>query len=263
MSKYDVWHLLHKLNSKELENIDKTGLKDPYAPLPENVVTDGSGNLYKIPDIGQTPLVQLENDDYFKYRYNWETKEIEVYTRDLDSENTDVDSYKFLESVGISPYDFIDNPEYWYRTTAETIEEDTGIDLRDFELQESYELYGEIIDDDKDNYKYEMKLQVELEPKDPEDYSDNTQMQSYENDYSNYVENFSRVVELYGEKVKIDLEYDSFSGEIVVTFSFPMSLTKDDIMELYNNEVESYLTGFSDNESYTITNIEIESLMEV
>ena len=38
-----------------------------------------------------------------------------------------------------------------------------------------------------------------------------------------------------------------------------MSLTKDDIMELYNNEVESYLTVYSDNESYTITNIEIES----
>lgn len=255
MSKYDVWHLLHKLSDTDAKELGISDVRDPYKPLPEGVVTDGLGNLYQIPTTGQTPLSQLEEDDYFKYRYNWETSEIEVYVKDTDSDS--VDSYSLLESVGVSPYDFIDNPEYWYRDVAETIEEDTGIDLRDFETKEAYELYGEIIDEDKDMYEYEIRTEIEM---DLDDWNDN--LFEYEEQYKNYVENFSKDTRLYGEHLNITAEYDNYNNEVKIIVKFPMPLTKEELLDIYD-EVKDYFTDLSPELPYQIVDINLFDIIEV
>ena len=256
MSKYDVWHLLHKLSDTDAKELGISDVKDPYQPLPEGVVTDGFGNLYQIPTTGQTPLIQLEDDNYFKYRYNWETNEIEVYVKD-DSIENGLDNYSLLESVGLSPYDFIDNPEYWYRNVAETIEEDTGIDLRDFETKEAYELYGEIIDEDKDMYEYEIRAEIEM---DLDDWNDD--LSEYEEQYKNYVENFSKDTELYGEHINITAEYDSYANEIKIIVKYPMVLTKEELLDIYD-DVKDYFTNLSPDLPYHITNIGITDIVEM
>ena len=70
---------------------------------------NGFGNLYEIPKTGRTPLVSLDND-YMKFSYNWETKYLEIYVEDEDS-----DRFSLHDEYSLTPENFLDNPEYWYK----------------------------------------------------------------------------------------------------------------------------------------------------
>ena len=52
-NKNSIWQYLRQLSEAE---IDKIKSIDPYAPLPNGIVTDGFGNIYEIPKTGRTPL---------------------------------------------------------------------------------------------------------------------------------------------------------------------------------------------------------------
>lgn len=245
---YSVWHLLDKLTDNDIKelNID---INDSYSPLPENIVTDGWGNLYRLPKTGSTPLISLENDRYFKYRYNWETSEIEVYFLDVD-DSDDANNYSFVEGYGVSPYDFIDNPEYWYMTVAENIEEDTGIDLRDFEIKEILDTYNH---DYNDTYNYVLKLEVIIDADDSDDYL------SKEEKYKEYVSKFTKETILYGEVLRIDADY--IDDELIINISFPLELTKEEIMDIWNDIIENYFINIPNYLDFDIEDINVNSIV--
>lgn len=104
----DITDYLIKLSDEEvqhLKNIDET--------LPENYYISDSGDVYRAPGFGTTPFWESpENPDY-KFRYNWRTREIEVFT----GSGTEMSpSFQFIESSPLSLYDFLneETPEYWY-----------------------------------------------------------------------------------------------------------------------------------------------------
>lgn len=251
--KYDVYHLLQKVNEKDIPGYD---VEDDYKPLPAGYVTDGKGSIYKIPASGKTPLIQIEDNKYFKYfkfTYNWETQEIEVYTYDFDKNI--IDSYSYFESYPISASDFIDNPEYWYRDILEEYEKE--IDFSAIEFAEAMEIYGEIIDEDKDMYEYDIRTEVEMNLENWDDIS------SQEEHYKNYVKNFKKDTELYSQRLIITADYSVFDNEVTIHIKFPLPLTKEELLEIYDDIKDYFISVSPPDSSYTIDDMGIISIMEV
>lgn len=250
-NKYAVWNYLYKLPEEEAKNIN---INDIYASLPENIVTDGYGNFYRIPTTGSTPFVQLENDRYFKYRYNWATKEIEVYFLDSVESNQmmNVDVYNQIEAVSVSPSDFIDNPEYWYRDIAGSIEEDTGIVLADINIKEAMDIFNEFENDSLDEYNYTIKVSTEIYP------LDGIYDESFDEDYKQYVEKYKKESEYLGQDLIITAEYNIFEGQIIINVSFPLPLTKEELIEIFE-DTKLYLESVSSESGYSV-NLGLEDI---
>lgn len=102
----DITDYLDKLSDAEAEQ-----LKSIDATLPMNYYIADSGDIYRAPGIGATPFYEFSESPEYKFRYNWRTKEIEVFTKSDDS-----NTFQFVESSPLTLYDFLneETPEYWY-----------------------------------------------------------------------------------------------------------------------------------------------------
>lgn len=249
--KYDVYHLLKKVNEKDLDiNLDEN------TSLPYNVVTDGFGNLYEIPVTGRTPAVSLNDDISVKFSYDWDKRQIDIYILSNDDNYSDVNNYEYVTSYPISAENFLDGPKYWYNVAYTEMQDEIQSQLNDLEVKEAFELYGEIIDDDKDMYKYEIDVNIEFNILD--DNYENISL--YEKEYADYVSKFSSITSLYGETLKVNSTFDSNSYTLKILVDFPMPLTKEDLLEIYDDN-ENYFKNISSN-AYEI-NLEIEDIKEI
>lgn len=97
---------LIKLSDEEAQS-----LKDSNSTLRMNYYVSDSGDVYKAPAYGTTPFWSSPESDDYKFRYNWRTKEIEVFMK-----NNKSNTYHFVESSPLTLYDFLneESPEYWF-----------------------------------------------------------------------------------------------------------------------------------------------------
>lgn len=102
----NIFNCLFKLSDKQVEEIEKEN--DSYMGLPRGIVTDGFGNLYRIPSTGKTTKTKIGTES-FDIWYDWELKAIFI----SDGEST-VDFALYPES-------FIDNPDYWFNVAYENL----------------------------------------------------------------------------------------------------------------------------------------------
>lgn len=238
---FSVWHLLNKItDDKEKQDILDQGI---------DIVTDGYGNEYTIPNLGTTNLVSLNDKDYIKFRYNWATKELEVYFKDLDADNTyNFNSYELVHALNINPEEFIDNPEYWYQTILNDLEEVASFET-DIEVKEVIDSYNESITTTDNIYKVE--IEIDLIPNNWD-----LPIDDYVENYREYLNNYYRESTIYGENIIIRFDKLLVSDHIIITFIIqsPLDLSGNDLMNIFIDEVKSYLTDFAETD-YTIDNL--------
>lgn len=105
----NIFNYLYKLSDKQVHEFSQQSINDPEH-LPNNVVTDGYGNLFRIPETGKTPKVTMfKEDDYeISAYYDWEARAVMI----TDGNNT--------FDYGLGPSNFIDNPDYWFEVAYNT-----------------------------------------------------------------------------------------------------------------------------------------------
>lgn len=231
----------------ETNYFDKFQLKrlssDYAIPDDKDTITDGWGNIYELPTDGYTPYFDI--DDYFKVRYNWNEHTLELYTIE--------DLNEYIDSYGLNPYDFMDNPEYWINKLIDEHEQE----MANYDaVKEAYELYGEIIDDDKEKYEYEIKLQYSLIPNNDDDWDS---ISAFEKDYENYLKDKNYTFTLYDNQVNVKYFLDSFNGELNIIIESPFVLTKEELLEIYD---ENEKTIEHRNKDYSVDVEEILSILE-
>lgn len=239
----NIFRYLRKLYNDEADKL-LSNLGE-YDPLPDGYVTDGKGNIYKIPNKGATPLYSIEGDDYFKYRYNWETKEIEAYA--IIEPRDDVNNYDFVDSYGLGASNYIDNPTYWTYVFAKTIE-----DLANAEINENIGPFGEYNFEDKDIYEYMIKANINL-ILDNDDYDN---LSDYEEEYSEYIKTLSKKETLYTEPLEINCSFSGSTNTVYIKVEFTMPMTKEDLMDIWD-EYSDLIYPIGENLEY---HIELEDL---
>lgn len=254
----NIWAQLDKLTEQEIKDLGINYI-DEYSILPENIVTDGKGNFYEVPTSGYTKVDELENDKYFKYRYNWATNEIEVFLKNEKTDD-DIQSMELIESVGVSAYDFIDNPEYWYDMIAESIEEDTGINLSDFEVEEAIESINITDNFNISDFNYEVHCRIDIET-----YEDTEptfeDFNKFIEKYSAYLNDFNLDVVYYDENLNIKLQLaDDEKNQVIANISYPLTLNRKNIETIFDDECKHYITNFKDNYFYIDDNIAITDI---
>nr|CAI9751460.1 hypothetical protein DGKKSRWO_DGKKSRWO_CDS_0169 [uncultured phage]CAI9752348.1 hypothetical protein CVNMHQAP_CVNMHQAP_CDS_0171 [uncultured phage] len=248
---------LHKLSPSEVKKYEQ----DEYDG---DVINDGFGNLYLIPDHGVTSLMALSQPysaifkTHYKYRYNFDTNEIEIFVLSDSDEYPDVNNYEFIDSYAISAPEFADNSEYWASTAIEHMEDELQSINTEFEAKEAYELYGEIIDEDKEQYSYQIKIDIEVQPK-AEDWEN---LSTYEHEFQTFLSNFEKTIILFSEPVDLTASFDSYLNEITLNVSFTIPLTKDDLLEIYD-DIYLDLVAVDENARYTIHINGIDDIIEI
>lgn len=105
MDNYNIFDYLYKLSNNQAEEVEK---ESTGSHLPEGYVTDGLGNIYRIPNKGKSPKLNYNGVSMW---YDWELKAI--CTNDT-----------VINKYSLSPSDFIDSPEYWFGVVKNNIDED-------------------------------------------------------------------------------------------------------------------------------------------
>lgn len=243
-SKHDIWDQLHILSEQEKE---KLGIDyvDEYSILPENIVTDGEGNFYELPKEGYTKIDELENDKYFKYRYNWTNSEVEVFMKNTDD---NIESMELIETVGVSPYDFVDNPEYWYQTVAETIEEDTGINLSDFEIEEAIESIN-INDESLEGTNHQIICEYNIEMKDNNDQTTFEDFNKFIEEYKNYLEHYELNMQLYDATLVVKLQLSEDQEYVIINIDYPVELSDEELKIIFD-DCKPYISGIASDYFY-------------
>lgn len=242
----NIWAQLDKLTEQEIKDLNIDYI-DEYSILPEDVVTDGNGNFYKIPTSGYTKVDELENDKYFKYRYNWTTNEIEVFLKNGATDDN-IQNMELIESVGVSAYDFIDNPEYWYETVAESIEEDTGIDLRDFEVEEAIESIN-MNDESSEGTNHQIVCEYNIEMKDNNDQTTFEDFNKFIEEYKNYLEHYELNMQLYDATLVVKLQLSEDQEYVIININYPVELSDEELKTIFD-DCKTYISGIASDYFY-------------
>lgn len=86
--------------------------------LPDGYVTDGYGNLYKLPTNGYSKTIKKDGLS-FKYDYNNRLLII------LDDNGEELSTY------GLSATEWVENPDYWIDQAIDEIEEEANSFIKD------------------------------------------------------------------------------------------------------------------------------------
>lgn len=203
----NIWQYMQKLTQDEVDNMPETEKL--------NLLTDGWGNYYLPPDNGKTDLYVLDGDEIFLYCYNFGTKELEAYVeRPADGYSR----YELVDSTGLNIGNFADNPEYWINVEAKKLQ------------QYGYAEAETLIENpsDKELYKYEILAMVEFSGH----WDEVTNLQRK---FRDFVSGLSKETELYTQKLTIDCEYNQFSSELHIVCTFGMPMTKDDLLDVWDD----------------------------
>lgn len=238
----DVYRYMYKLAPSSAEKIvsQSTG-----ASLPAGYLTDGLGNIYKIPTKGKTPLVSINEDDRLKYSYNWQTGEIEIYGRD------DENKYSFLTSYGVTPENFADGPEYWFNQAKEDVDDEIESELAWMDVPEGFLDFD--LGDEKDNYVYHIRFSYDIT---------NDELDDWEAAYDNVESillSYDIKQELYTQEISIKANKED--NEIVLVVRFPMELTKEELLEIWNT-YEEHIQSLLKDAGYKVE-LDIEGIFEV
>lgn len=92
-----------KLDECSTDDIDESlGLMELVDDDGDEVYNDGWGHTKKIPKSGYSKIVTLKSTGR-SFRYNFSSREVEY-----------IDDQKIvIDSIGLSPAEWLDNPEYW------------------------------------------------------------------------------------------------------------------------------------------------------
>lgn len=238
----DVYRYMYKLAPSSAEKIisQSTG-----ASLPAGYLTDGLGNIYKIPTKGKTPLVSINEDDRLKYSYNWQTGEIEIYGRD------DENKYSFLTSYGVTPENFADGPEYWFNQAKEDVDDEIESELAWMDVPEGFLDFD--LGDEKDNYVYHIRFNYDIT---------NDELDDWEAAYDSVESillSYDIKQELYTQEISIKANKED--NEIVLAVRFPMELTKEELLEIWNT-YEEHIQSLLKDAGYKVE-LNIEGIFEV
>lgn len=196
-------------------NLDLT---DPYSSLFDGleVVVDEKGNIYEIPSTGNTPLVTINDNHYIKYRYNWANKEIEIFVL-----NEETNKFNYLDSISLNPYDYIDNPEYWYQMAYEEFKDYSEVE--DILVEEAVKAINASITDDEYEYEYFLTSYVNILT-DSDNWSDI--IEDIEDNLSEY---FDDVVIDYqnDSKIRINITLDTMAGDVYLNIKIESAIPLD------------------------------------
>ena len=253
----DVYKYMYKVAPSTADKI----IADADSSLPYGYVTDGMGNIYKIPTKGRTPLTYINNSKDYKFAYNWENATIEVYIRDLANE-IDANNWEILGTYPVSRENFADGADYWFNVALDTLHEDIDSEVQNLQAAEAYEVFGEIIDDDKDNYKYEIKVDYEINDYPEDTYSN---FMEFYNKVLNILSNYDITYDLYTQKIHVYAKKDE-SDTISIFVDYPMPLTKEELMDIWYN-YEDHMHQMLLNNDITqigdMVRFDIENIFEV
>lgn len=220
-----IFQYIQKLTSEEewkiLTDEQQIGYMG-YRSLPSNIITDGFGNMYKIPNKGVTPKVTIGN---FVLNYDWENRVINIFS---------ADGKELLDSFGVNASDFIDGPSYWFNQAVESVQEEIANDVDEFTkytTSEAYELYGEVIEDD--NVEYTYSIIYEWEP----ESEDKIPFYNYDDYYDAVTKellNYNITEKVIGTDVKISSFIDEmYQNSLVISSSVP--IIKEELIEIFDN----------------------------
>lgn len=248
----NIWKYLYKLSPKTSDRI----LEEYYnKPLPDNYVTDGYNNIYRVPKLGKTSLIRDEENSNLGYKYNWEKQVIEFYIRTPENE-IDASNFEYVDEYVVSAHNFIDNPDYWFNKVKEEFNNEVEGQLEDFRAAEAYSIFGDVFDDDKEIYKYEIEFNYELESEPPAGSNWDDYLMKLDELLSSYDVKF----ELYTEEVHVYSKLELSTNKLCIDFSMP--LTKDDIMEIWDS-FEDYMLDYLRTNEFKVSKLYIENIMEV
>lgn len=223
----DIYKYLYKLAPKVAEEV--ISQSDEFS-LPAGFVTDGYGNIYKIPTKGKTEIYYPE-DSKEGFQYNWETKQLEIKISD-----------DFIESINIEPTDFIDNPDYWFREAQKNFDDEIKA-----EISEDY-------NDDTIENKYGIKFNVEVTDTNADQFEGS--WEAYYDAVDEMLVNYNIKYEIYGQE--IILKVNSTADEIFITSV--AILDKNDLLEIWDDYADFMIkTAKSLNYSIKLT---IEDIVE-
>lgn len=251
----NIFRYLYRLSPKLADEVVANA---GSGSLPDGYVTDGEGGIYEIPKTGTTTLVSLDDIKDVKFRYNWKTREVEIYVRDR-SEEIDTNNYVLLTSMPLSAGDFIDGPEYWFRHALNTVEDEANYAIQ---TAEAYELYGEVIDDDKENYKYQILFSYDFLETDSRALPlSSWDTEKFYDKLKKFLCNYDIKTTLYTQELKVKAQLDENSGYLCLVVGFPMPLTKEELMDIWYN-YEEYITDAGDKFNLVLT-LNIENIVEL
>lgn len=251
----NIFRYLYRLSPKLADEVVASA---GSGSLPDGYVTDGEGGIYEIPKTGTTTLVSLDDIKDVKFRYNWKTREVEVYVRDR-SEEIDTNNYVLLTSMPLSAGDFIDGPEYWFRNALDTVEDEANYAIQ---TAEAYELYGEVIDDDRENYKYQILFSYDFLETDSRALPlSSWDTEKFYDKLEKFLCNYDIKTTLYTQELKVKAQPDENSGYLCLVVDFPMPLTKEELMDIWYN-YEEYITDAGDKFNLVLT-LNIENIVEL
>lgn len=239
----DVYHYMYKLAPSSAEKVVS---QSTSASLPSGYLTDGLGNIYKIPTKGKTPLVSINDDDRLKYSYNWQTKEIEIYSR-----NDENNKYNFLVSYSVTPENFADGPEYWFNQAKEEADSEIESELAWMNVSEG--LFDFDLGDERDNYIYHIRFDYDITDGEYDDWD------AVYSNVKSILTSYDVKQELYTQELSI--KSVSEENEIYLIVTFPMELTKEELIEIWDNYEETMLKLLND-AGYKV-DLNIEDILEV
>lgn len=244
----DVYKYMYKLAPSSADKV----IADAGNVLPSGYVTDGMGNIYKVPTKGATPLISLEDTNKnIKFRYNWETAEIEIYVRNSENE-LGTNNYELFDVYSVNRENFCDGADYWFRQALRAYDEEIDNILKNEQVAEAYDVFGEYIDDDKDSYKYEIRIDYSVS-----DDFDVPDLEAFFKDIETTLANYDISYELFTQTIHVYAKNNDGIISLYVEFSMP--LTKDDLIEIYLN-YEEHMQKMLKNKNVTI---EIDDIFEV
>ena len=251
----NIYRYVYKLSPS---SADKVISQSTSASLPDGYFTDGEGNIYKIPTTGKTSLFTVDDiHEDIKFSYDWAKGELNIYVRQPDDE-IETNNYAWVTSYSVNAENFVDGPDYWCKMALQELDDDVENELQ---FAEAYELYGEIIDDDKENYQYEIDFSFELLNDMPDTVNSGWDIDKYYNQLEKFLVNYDIKTKLYDQELKVKAQPDENNMYLSLIVDFPMPLTKEELMDIWNN-YEEYITDAGDEFGYVLT-LNIEEMYEV
>lgn len=249
MNENKIFDFMYKLTQKQIDDLN---LVDGEF-LPDGYVTDGYGNIYKVPTTGITPYMYpdesyVKNTGKYAYNYDWDDNIINVFSvvPNKDTDTDDAYVFEFLVAEPVSVDNFVDNPDYWFSLVIENVQdiidsavEDLAVENFNETIKESKKLINSLDSITNDNY-FTYKIGFSS----VDDYKlgvDDEDAEKILLDYDFYTELYNYVVHV--KTIKMEYGYE-------LTIKSPIELSNEDLIDIFDDYKEAIKIKL-DNEGYT------------
>lgn len=221
----NIYNYLYKLTPK---SADKVIEQSNGKALPDGYVTDGLGNIFKFPSQGKTTLFTVDNiNPVYKFCYDFTDSKIEMYYKEGGKKA------ELVYSIGVSPVNFIDNPDYWFTMAYQEAKSEVGFIDNELATKEAINAFGAYsLGDEKENYRYKIVIYW--------DYLGYTvgDWEAAYNKLYDIITDYNQEIELMGQNLKVHAEKgDGYVIDLIV--DYPMELEKEELLEVFYDYQES------------------------